>query len=88
MQPIEQQIRDFINDNFLFGQGTDSLSANDSFLDQGIIDSTGVLELVTFIEGQFGIQIADNELVPQNLDSIENLVRFITRKQEEIHQPA
>jgi acyl carrier protein len=87
VQFIERQIREFINENFLFGQGTDSLNLHDSFLDQGIIDSTGVLELVSFIEDRFAIKIADSELVPQNLDSIDNLVRFIERKQDEIVQP-
>ena len=87
MQSIERQIREFINDNFLFGQGADGLNREDSFLDQGIIDSTGVLELVSFIEDSFAIKIADSELVPQNLDSIDNLVRFIERKQEEVVQP-
>jgi acyl carrier protein len=87
VQSIERQIREFINDNFLFGQGTDSLNRQDSFLDQGIIDSTGVLELVSFIEDRFAIKIADNELVPQNLDSIDNLVRFIERKQDVVAQP-
>jgi acyl carrier protein len=88
VQPIELQIRDFINDNFLFGQGTDRLTSQDSFLEQGIIDSTGVLELVTFIEDRFAIHIEDSELVPQNLDSIDNLLRFIERKLEVVNQPA
>jgi acyl carrier protein len=87
VQSIERQIREFINDNFLFGQGADRLNRQDSFLEQGIIDSTGVLELVTFIEDRFAIKIADSELVPQNLDSIDNLVRFIERKQEVVGQP-
>ena len=63
------------------------MNGQDSFLDQGIIDSTGVLELVTFLEERFAIKIADNELVPQNLDSIDNLVRFIEHKQDEVNQP-
>lgn len=88
MQPIELQIRDFINDNFLFGQGTDRLTSQDSFLEQGIIDSTGVLELVTFIEHRFAIHVEDSELVPQNLDSIDNLVRFIEQKLDVVNQPA
>ena len=63
------------------------MNRDDSFLLQGIIDSTGVLELVSFIEDGFAIKIADSELVPQNLDSIDNLVRFIERKQDEVGQP-
>jgi acyl carrier protein len=88
VQTIEHLLREFINDNFLFGQGTDGLTREDSFLEQGIIDSTGVLELVTFIEDRFVIKIADSELVPENLDSIDSLERFIERKLDEVNQPA
>lgn len=80
MQNISTQIRQFVDENFLFGKGTSSLRDSDSFLEEGIIDSTGVLELVTFIESQFSIHVSDDELVPQNLDSIENLVSFIETK--------
>lgn len=83
MNGIAQQIRQFVSDNFLFGQGADQLKDGDSFLDNGIIDSTGVLELVTFIEQKFPVTIADEELVPDNLDSIDNLVRFIETKLNE-----
>ena len=81
MDSIAATLREFIRDNFLFGQELD-FADDDSFLDLGIIDSTGVLELVTFLEERFEIAIADNELVPENLDSINNLVRFIASKQE------
>jgi len=77
---IELQIRSFIIENFLFGETDCKLSNDDSLLDQGIIDSTGVLELVMFIESTYGIAIMDDELVPANLDSVNSLVRFITRK--------
>jgi acyl carrier protein len=80
MRAIEQEIRQFIIDNFLFGENNYQFSNDDSFLEQGIIDSTGVLELVMFVETTYGINIADNELVPANLDSVNNLVRFIDRK--------
>src|SRR2546423_13176290 len=60
-------IRRFIVDNFLFGQGGDQLADHDSLLDKGLIDSTGVLELVTFLEQRFQIHIEDQELVPENL---------------------
>jgi acyl carrier protein len=77
---LELQIRGFIIENFLFGE-TDCLLSNvDSFLDQGIIDSTGVLELVMFLETTYGISILDDEIVPANLDSINNVIRFIHRK--------
>lgn len=88
MPSISQEIKQFINDNFLFGQGADDLGHDDSFLDQGIIDSTGVLELVTFVEAKFPIEIDDDELVPDNLDSINNLVRFIEAKLEDAKKQA
>jgi acyl carrier protein len=80
MQTIEQEIRQFIIDNFLFGEEDSRLCNDDSFLQQGVIDSTGVLELVAFLEEKYAIQIKDDELVPANLDCVNDLVRFIDRK--------
>lgn len=80
MQQLEQELRSFVIDNFLFGQNGDGLSNNDSFLEKGIIDSTGVLELVSFLEEKYGIALEDEELVPSNLDSINNLISFLKRK--------
>ena len=80
MWSIEQEIRQFIIDNFLFGEPESQLSNDDSLLDQGIIDSMGVLELVTFLEDKYEIEIPDDELVPANLDSINRLVQFVQRK--------
>jgi acyl carrier protein len=79
---IEHQLRQFIVKNFLFGKDT-GLTTDTSLLEQGIIDSTGMLELVAFLEETFGHRIADHELIPENLDSIRNLVVFIERKQAE-----
>ena len=88
MQPSEydlsrakQELSDFVLENFLFGCAMTRLSGDDSFLDKGIIDSTGILELVAFVEGRFQIKVEDRELVPDNLDSINRLVDFIRRKQ-------
>ncbi len=80
MRPLEQQVRQFVLDNFLFGEERD-LKSSSSLLEAGIIDSTGVLELVTFLEKSFGIQVADSELVPENLDSIDRIASYIERKQ-------
>ena len=80
MNPIVQELRHFIDENFLFGQGGDQIDNGDSFLERGIIDSTGVLELVSFLEEKYPIRIADEELVPDNLDSINNLVTFLQKK--------
>lgn len=79
MTQIAESLREFVRENFLFGRD-DSFADTDSFLELGIIDSTGVLELVAFVESDFGIAIEDEELVPENLDSIESLVRFIEHK--------
>ena len=81
MNAISTALRRFIQENFLFG-AEPTFSDDDSFLEQGIIDSTGVLELVGFLESQYQIRIADEELVPENLDSIRNLIGFIERKTE------
>lgn len=78
---IEAQIRNFIVENFLFDQDENNLSNDASFLDEGILDSTGILELVAFLEGTYGLTVEDEELIPENLDSINNVVSFIARKQ-------
>ena len=72
-------IRTFIIENFLFEENP-SLKEGTSFLESGIIDSTGILELVSFLEEKFGISVADEELVPENLDSIANVVAYLGRK--------
>ena len=77
----KQAIREFIVENFLFGEAN-GLDDDTSFLENGIIDSTGILELVTFLEETFGIEVEDEELVPENLDSIANVVTYLTTKQE------
>jgi acyl carrier protein len=64
----------------MFGQGGDGLANDDSFLDRGIVDSMGVLELVGFLEESYGIKVQDQELIPANLDSIDNVVKFLERK--------
>ena len=79
MSPIEQELRAFVVENFLFGQDG-NLCNDDSFLENGIIDSTGILELVSYLEEQYKIEVADQELVPENLDSIANLARFVCKK--------
>ena len=75
-----QQIRSFIFENFLFDAEENDLKNDDSFLDQGIIDSTGVLELVDWLEETYDIKVEDEELVPENLDSVNNLAGFISKK--------
>lgn len=73
-------LRQFITDNFLFGLQGQTFSDDDSLLEKRIIDSTGVLELIAFLDATFGIKVGDDELLPENLDSINRLVRFIEKK--------
>lgn len=79
MGDIREQLRSYIVDNFLFGDD-DGFDDSVSFLDTGIIDSTGILELITFLEEQFPIKVNDDELIPENLDSISKLIDFIGKK--------
>lgn len=74
------ELRHFIVQNFLYGQDDNSLTDYDSFLEKGIIDSTGVLELVSYIEKQYEISVADEELIPDNFDSLNKLSTFISKK--------
>ena len=77
---VERAVTTFIVDNFLFGQQDRPLGNSDSFLESGVIDSTGVLELIAFLESRYGISIDDEELVPANLDSIDRVSGFVDRK--------
>jgi acyl carrier protein len=72
-------IRAFVVENFLFGDDS-GLTGSTSFRDEGIVDSTGVLELVAFIESEFGIKVEGDEYVPDNLDSIDKVAAFVARK--------
>ncbi|MBI4206791.1 MAG: acyl carrier protein [Betaproteobacteria bacterium] len=78
---MKGELRKFVVENYLFGRELD-FSDDDSFLQKGIIDSTGVLELVSFLESNYGIEVKDEELLPENLDSINNLVRFLNGKMD------
>ena len=76
---IENTLREFVVENFLFGRDT-QFPSDESFIGMGILDSTGVLELVAFVEKTFGVQVDDHELVPENMDSIDSLVRYVQHK--------
>lgn len=76
----EQIVREYILKNFLFTEDQSKLNSTDSLLGKGVIDSTGALELVSFIEEQFGIKVEDDELVPENLDSVNNVLAYLQRK--------
>ncbi|MDA8170999.1 MAG: acyl carrier protein [Nitrospiraceae bacterium] len=77
---IRTDIRDFLIENFLYGQDGGRLKEDVSLLETGLIDSTGILELVSFIEDKYGVTVNDNELVPDNFDSINKLAHFILKK--------
>ena len=77
---IESRVKDFILEQFLFDDNNGDLANDVSFLETGIVDSTGILELLAFLEETYRIHIEDEELVPSNLDSIKNVVSFVTRK--------
>ncbi len=81
MDGIREKIWSFIVENFLYGSAGD-LEDDTSFLEEGIIDSTGALELVDFLEKTFSITVADEELIPENLDSINSVVDYTNRKIE------
>jgi acyl carrier protein len=74
-----KEVRDFVISNFLFGEAG-SLRDDTSFLDSGIIDSTGMLEMIMFLENTCGVKIEPEEMVPENLDSINRVVQFVKRK--------
>ncbi len=79
---IKTDVRDFILDNFMMGRDADELKDSGSLLDLNVIDSTGVLELVGFLEETYEITIEDDELIPENLDSIDKIAEYINRKQQ------
>lgn len=77
---IESKLRNFILENYLFTEDQSALSNDDSLLDKGIIDSTGILELIFFLEETFGVGVEDDEMVPENLDSVVNVMKFVESK--------
>ena len=76
---IKDQVRSFITTNFYVADPS-ALGDETSLLDQGIVDSTGVLEVISFLEATFGIRVADEEMLPDNLDSIGRIAAFVARK--------
>jgi len=84
---IRAELIDFIVTNYLFGDLTGLPRDDDALVEQGIIDSTGILELIEFLESHFGIEVSEAETVPQNLGSISSLTKFIMSKQP-VHEAA
>ena len=88
MKDTIEHVRNYLFENFLFDAEESALGNDDSFLEKGFIDSTGVLELVNWIEEKYGIKIDDNELTPENLDSVNLIASFIKGKQTLQADPA
>ena len=78
---VESKVRSYILENYLFTNDQSALDSNDSFLDTGILDSTGILEVIYFLESEFSIKIKDQEMLPENLDSVARICDFVGRKQ-------
>ncbi|MFW5836147.1 MAG: acyl carrier protein [bacterium] len=77
---IKTKIRSFVVENFLFGTDDPTLTDDASFLETGVIDSTGILELISFVESEYGIKVEDAEMLPENLDSLSHISVFVARK--------
>ena len=76
---VQSEIYQFIVNNFMFGQA-DGLRNDESLLQRGVIDSTGVLELVSYLQDNFNITVEDNEIVPANLETVQGIVAYVGRK--------
>jgi acyl carrier protein len=83
MEDFKGQIRRFIIDNFLFGDDA-GLDDQISFLESGIVDSMGILEIVNFINEEFQVTVADEDLLPENLDSIDNIANYLRYRQQAV----
>lgn len=79
-ESIKDSVKAFVIENFLFGDTSQNLADTDSLIENGVIDSTGVLELVAFIEDRYGVTVADADIVPANLDSLDRIAAFIAAK--------
>ena len=80
---IKYEIRNFIIENFLYGDDTGNLGVEDSFFEKGIVDSTGILSIINFVEERFNISVSDAEITPENFDSISRITAYAERKIKE-----
>ena len=76
----EETMRNFILENYLFTDDQSALSNSDSFMEKGIIDSTGILEVIHFLEDEMDITVEDEDMIPENLDSVDKIVAFVNAK--------
>lgn len=75
--PLKDELRQFVIENFLFGKPYKGFADDDSFIEHGIIDSTAVMELIAFLEERYRLKLQDQDLIPENLDSINGLAQFV-----------
>jgi acyl carrier protein len=76
----ESKVREFVLKNYLFTTEQSALKSEDSFMKSGIMDSTGILEMIMFLHDEFGVDVMDDEMIPENLDSVQNVVAFLGKK--------
>lgn len=76
----ETKVREFVLRNYLFTTEQSALKSEDSFMKSGIMDSTGILEMIMFLHDEFGVDVMDDEMIPENLDSVQNVVAFVSKK--------
>jgi acyl carrier protein len=79
---LRSSIRDFLLENYLFTTDTSAIGVDDSLLGRGIVDSTGMLEVIFFIEEKLGVKVKDEEMIPDNLDSINKIARFVEARRK------
>lgn len=77
---VDERIKNYILENYLFTDDQSMLGSDDSFLQKNILDSTGMLEVIYFLEDEFGIKVQDDEMIPENLDSVNRIAAFLARK--------
>jgi acyl carrier protein len=80
IRDIKGRLRSYVEDNFIMGARAERLGDDDSFLEHHVLDSTGFLELVTFVEETYGVKVEEDEMIPENLDSLNSLAQFLARK--------
>lgn len=80
MNDIKARVKQYILESFLMGADANKVADNTSFIGKGVIDSTGVLELVAFLERTYGIRVEDAEMVPENLDTLDNIEKYVRGK--------
>lgn len=88
IEQISQKVRNFLFEHYLFGYNESGFCNDYSFLDYGVLDSLGILELITYIENEFGIAVSDAEILPENLDSVDRVTRFVMEKMQQLDEEA